>query len=168
MDFFFHHSSLITQFPLLIIHHLKYPIRLAPSLTCHHSIYFTLFVGPIPVTRCRFFYLFIYFFSIPKLTKSSKKKKKNPETRTQWKKKGKKEKEKETQIRSPNPVKEEEEKKRKETQIRSPNLVKRRRRRRKKKKRWSKVATKVWQWIPPCSVIYGNAIELWVMEIENS
>ena len=37
----FHHSSLII---------LKYPTRLAPSLTCHHSIFFTLFVNPILVT----------------------------------------------------------------------------------------------------------------------
>ena len=38
----------ITQFPSLIT--LKYHTRLAPSLTCHHSIFFTLFMGPIPVT----------------------------------------------------------------------------------------------------------------------
>ena len=59
LDFFFfitHNSSLIT-------HHLKYHTRLASSLTCHHSIFFTLFVGPIPVTRCSFF----FFFLIPKL-----------------------------------------------------------------------------------------------------
>ena len=37
----------------------------------------------------------------------------------------------------------------------------------KEKKKWSKVAAKVWQWILPCSVIYGNAIKLWFMETEN-
>ena len=79
----------ITQFLSLITHHLKYPTCLAPSLICHHSIFFTLFVGPIPVTRCSFFF---FFFSI---TEPSWKKKKN-------------------QIKSPNLVKEEEEKKRKE------------------------------------------------------
>ena len=36
-----YHSSLIT---------LKYHTHLAPSLTCHHSIFFTLFVGPTPDT----------------------------------------------------------------------------------------------------------------------
>ena len=82
----------VTQFSSFVIRHLslitlKYPTRLAPSLTCHHSIFFILFMGPIPITRCS---LFIYFFSIPKLTKSSKKKKK---TQTQWKKKKKKKKE---------------------------------------------------------------------------
>ena len=25
-----------------------------------------------------------------------------------------------------------------------------------------------WQWVPPCSVIYRNAIELWVMEITHN
>ena len=61
-----------TQFPSLIT--LKYPICLASSLTCHHLIFFTLFVGSIPVTRCRFFFL------VPKLTepKNKKKEKKKP------------------------------------------------------------------------------------------
>ena len=39
---------LVTQFPPLIT--LKYHVCLAPSLTSHHSIFFILFVGPIPVT----------------------------------------------------------------------------------------------------------------------
>ena len=67
----FRHSSLIT-------HHSKYPTRLAPSITCHHSIFFILFVGPIPVTLCR-----IFFFSFS-ITEPSEKKKKEP---NQWKKK---------------------------------------------------------------------------------
>ena len=42
--FFFYHSLLLTQFSSLITHHLKYPnslyeVCLAPSLTCHHSIF---------------------------------------------------------------------------------------------------------------------------------
>ena len=74
MVFFFHHSISITQFPSLITHHFKYYIRLAPSFNFHHSIFFTLFVGPIPVTHCRLF--FSFFFSVPKLTKPSEKKKK--------------------------------------------------------------------------------------------
>ena len=43
----FHHLSLIT---------LKYYTCLAPSLSYHQSIFFTLFVGPITVTRCNFFF----------------------------------------------------------------------------------------------------------------
>ena len=42
------------------------------------------------------------------------------------------------------------------------------RKEKKKKKRWSKVAAKVWQWILPCSVIYGNVIKLWFMETKNT
>ena len=66
----------ITQFLSLITYHSKYPTRLAPSLICHHSIFFTLFMGPIPVTRCIFF-----FFS------EKKKEKKKGETHIRRKKK---------------------------------------------------------------------------------
>ena len=52
------HSSLITQFPSLIIHHsslitnhLKSNTRLAPSFIFHHSTFFILFVGPMLVTE---------------------------------------------------------------------------------------------------------------------
>ena len=42
MDFFFHHSSLLTQFLSLIMHHLKYPNSLHPThldtvFSFHHS-----------------------------------------------------------------------------------------------------------------------------------
>ena len=50
-------KNFITQFPSLnfyhsafITRHLIFHTRLAPSPTSHHSIFFTLFVGPIPVT----------------------------------------------------------------------------------------------------------------------
>ena len=59
----FHHSISIT-------HHLIFHTSLAPSLTFHHSIFFTLFVGPIPLTWCSFF-----FFSVAKLIEPSRKKK---------------------------------------------------------------------------------------------
>ena len=62
----FHHSISITR-------HLKYPTRLAPSLTCHHSIFFTLFVGLKPVTRCSFF---LIQPPVPKLTEPSEEKRK--------------------------------------------------------------------------------------------
>ena len=65
----FRHSSLITYYSSLIT--LKYHVCLAPSLTSHHSIFFTLFVSLIPVTRCSFF-----FSSVPKLIEPSEKKKK--------------------------------------------------------------------------------------------
>ena len=69
---------------------------MAPSLDYHHSIFFTLFVGPIPVTRCSF------FFPVPRNpNQKGRKKKKNPD--------------------HPNPVKEERKKKREETQITEPN-----------------------------------------------
>ena len=52
LDFiFFHLSSVITQFPSLITPHLKSNTRLAPSFIFHHSTFFTLFVGPMPVTE---------------------------------------------------------------------------------------------------------------------
>ena len=59
LDFFFflitYHLSLNFRYSLLITYHLKYPTRLAPSLTCYYLIFFTLFVGPIPVTSFFFF-----------------------------------------------------------------------------------------------------------------
>ena len=67
----------ITQFPSLITHHFKYYTRLAPSLNFHHSIFFTLFVGPIPVTHCRLL-LFFFFFQYPN-SPNLVKKKKDPE-----------------------------------------------------------------------------------------
>ena len=74
----------ITQFPslnfcysLLITHHFKYYTRLAPSLNFHHLIFFTLFVGPIPITHCRLF------------IEPSEKKKKREETQNRPKKKKK-------------------------------------------------------------------------------
>ena len=77
---FFHHSSLIT-------HHLKYPTHLAPSFITHHSIFFTLFVGSIPVTRCRVFLFFILllllFFKYPNSPNSVKKKEKKEKPRTE-------------------------------------------------------------------------------------
>ena len=51
---FFHNSISVIQFLFFIT--LKYHIRLAPSLTCHHLIFFTLFMDPKPVTRCSFFF----------------------------------------------------------------------------------------------------------------
>ena len=51
MDSFFYHLIFITL-------HVKYHVCLAPSLTSHHSIFFTLFVGPIPVTSAAFSFFF--------------------------------------------------------------------------------------------------------------
>ena len=64
----------ITQFSSLVTHHSKYPTRLAQSLTCYHSIFFILFVGPIPVTLCRIFFFF-FFFHLVSLNPVKKKKK---------------------------------------------------------------------------------------------
>ena len=58
LDFFFitHHSISVTYHSLLITHHLKYPTCLAPSLIYHHSIFFTLFVGPYLSLDATFFF----------------------------------------------------------------------------------------------------------------
>ena len=86
----FRHSTSVIYHSLLIIRHLKYPTHLTLLLTCHHLIFFTLFVSPKLDTQCS-----IFFFSVsPNPVKEEREKK-----------------EKETQIRSLNPVKEEEEKK---------------------------------------------------------
>ena len=64
----------ITQFPSLNFRHLSLitlnntPVWHHHS-NFHHSIFFTLFVGPISVTHCRL------FFFLPKLTEPSEKKK---------------------------------------------------------------------------------------------
>ena len=102
----FRHSSLIT---------LKYHVCLAPSLTFHYSIFFTLFMGPMPVTRCSFFFFFFFlqFPNSPNLLK----KKKDPE--------------------QTEPVKEEEEEE--EERIEQPTQEKKGK---KKVKRWSKDAAK--------------------------
>ena len=77
----------ITQFPSLITHHFKYYTCLALSLNFHHSIFFTLFVGLIPVTHCRLFFFFLFFlfffFLVPKLTEPSGKKKKKKDMKTE-------------------------------------------------------------------------------------
>ena len=126
----FRHSSLITHYSSPITHHFKYYTRLAPSLNFHHLIFFTPFVGLIPVTHCRLF--FIYLFFLPNLTKpSEKKKRKKKKTQNrlnQWKKRKKKR--EETQNKPKWKKKEEEEKKKRTEQ---PT------RRRKEKKKRSKV-----------------------------
>ena len=112
---------------------------MAPSLTSHHSIFFTLFVGPIPVTGAAF----SFFFSIPKLTESSEKKKR---------------KEKKEKNHTANPGKEKEKKKRKRTANANPKkkLNGQPRKRKKKVKRWSKVTAMS----PLCVFNYNIAIEL--------
>ena len=68
----------ITQFPLLIT--LNTTPVWHPSLSYHHSIFFTLIVGPILVTR---YSLFFFFFSnqYPETrTRKEKKKKKSKNT----------------------------------------------------------------------------------------
>ena len=46
--FFFHHSSLLTQFPSLITYHLKYPTPFGTRFQFLITQFFLLFVGPIP------------------------------------------------------------------------------------------------------------------------
>ena len=63
---FFNHSISVT-------HHSKYPTHLEPSLTCHYSIFFTLFVGPIPITWCSLFFFFPVSLNLVKKEKEKKK-----------------------------------------------------------------------------------------------
>ena len=71
-----HHSSLITHNSSLITYHSIFHIRLPSSLNFHHSLFFTLFGGPTPVTVQFFF--FFFFFNTQNPEPSGKKKKKNP------------------------------------------------------------------------------------------
>ena len=83
LDFFFYHSSLLSQFPSLITHHLKYPITLhkvclASSLNLSSLKIFNYLWVP-PVTWCSFYFFFFFFFlqpPVPKLIEPSEKKKK--------------------------------------------------------------------------------------------
>ena len=82
---FFDHSISITHYSSLITHYLSlnfsHPFGIIiqfPSLNIFHTI-----CGPIPVSRCNFFFLLFFFFfvfcflfSVPKLSKAIKKIKK--------------------------------------------------------------------------------------------
>ena len=54
----FHNSSLITHNSSLITHHSIFHTRLASSPNFHHSIFFTLFVGPYLLASATFFFFF--------------------------------------------------------------------------------------------------------------
>ena len=127
----YHCSSLIT-------HHFKDYIHLAPSFNFHPSIFFTLFVGPIPVTHCRLF--FCQYPNSPNLVKK-KREKRNP---------GQAE------------VKERRRRKKKKKN-RTANQEKKRRR---KSQKWSKVATGYCLWVPyMCLItILLLSYELWKLK----
>ena len=151
----------ITQFPSLNFRHsslitLKYYTRLAPSLSYHHSIFFTLFVNPIFVTQCNFF----FFFPVPKnQTRKEKKKKETQITRTQWKKEKKKE---DTWDRTQEKKGKKKKRKKEDTWDRTKE------KKENKKVDWSKGAAELWLVGFPCVFNYKNVIELWVMETENN
>ena len=151
----FRHSSFITQNTLPVWH--------------HHSLVniFHVVCGPHTYHLVQLFsFSFSFFLSITKPSEKKKRKKiPRSDHRTQWKKKKKKRKrKKETQIKR---------KKKKPPSVKGKRKRKWRWRNARiepseeRKKKWSKVAAKVWQWILPCSVIYGNAIKLWFMETKN-
>ena len=79
MDSFFYHLIFITL-------HVKYHVCLAPSLTSHHSIFFTLSVGPIPVTSASFYF---FFFQYPNSLNPVEKKNQTRTDRTSEEKKKK-------------------------------------------------------------------------------
>ena len=116
-------------------------IRLAPSFNFHHSIFFTLFVSPIPVTHCRLF--FCQYPNSPNLVKKKKKKKREKKPRT-----GRSERKK---------------KKEKKKKNRTANQEKKRRR---KSQKWSKVATGYCLWVPyMCLItILLLSYELWKLK----
>ena len=100
----FHHPSLITQFSLLITHHLKH---LTPFGTITHLSslnIFQLFVGPIPVP-CAAFTFFFLQPPVPKLTESNEKKNKKIKTKLIEPRK-KEEKKRKTEELKTEPVKE--------------------------------------------------------------
>ena len=160
----FHHSSLITHYSSLIT------LNITP-VWHHHSIFFTLFVGPILVTRCNSFFL------VSKLTEPSKKKKETQNRSNQWKKEKKK---KETQNK-PNQWKKE--KKKKKPRIDQTSERKKKKKKKKKKKnrtaneekKGKKKKVKSGQQLSLgivcgslCVFNYNIVIELWVMETKNS
>ena len=165
-------SSLITYYSSLINHHLKYSTRLPSSLNTHHSIFFTLFMGSIPVTRYSFFFSSTQThrtYLIKKKKKHQnwrpKSKKRNPELETEpnetRRKKRKKKKKKELKIE---PSERRRKKKKEERKNWRPNLVKKKKKRKKKGKNWrpnqekkgkkkldwSKVAAELWLVGPMC------------------
>ena len=116
--FIIYHSSLIT---------LKYQGCLAPSLTYHHSIFFTLFVGHKLVTWCSFFFPPSTQKLEPSERRKGKKKKKNLRRRLNPVKEKREKKQKKLRRRS-NPVKEErKKKKKKEKEIQEEKTEPRRR-----------------------------------------
>ena len=93
----FGHHFLVTQFPSLITHNSKYQGCLASSLTSHHLIFFTLFVGPISVIGVAFSFSFSFFFFLQYPNSSNlvkKKKNKRKKEQTEPMKKKRKEKKK--------------------------------------------------------------------------
>ena len=119
MASFFYHSIFIT-------HHSIFHTHLASSLNFHHSIFFTLFVGPYLSTGTTFF-----FFLVAKLTEANIKNiknKKNPKLKNEPVKKKKKKKNQNWRL---NQWKK---KKKKELKTNRPNQWKKKKRKKKKKK----------------------------------
>ena len=83
----FHHSLLITHNSSFITHHSIFHTRLAPSPNFHHSIFFTLFVGPYMLVGVTFSLFFLSFGEFGYWKKKKKKKKPRTEDRSSEKKK---------------------------------------------------------------------------------
>ena len=155
--FFFYHSSLLTQFSLLITHHVKHPTSFGTITYLSSLNIFQLFVGHIPVTWCNFYFFFSFNPQYPNSSNLVKKKK--PRNHMQWKKKKKK----------PSSVKGKRKKEDEETACIEPSEERKKKRKEKKRKKERvKSCGWVWQWDPVYDVIYENAIENRVMETENT
>ena len=147
---------LVTQFSSLITHHLKYHVCLAPSLTSHHSIFFTLFVGPIPITGAAFFFFFFLSIQYPNSLNPVKKKKKRKEKKNCTANPGKEKKRKKRTKANARPKK----KKKKKKIQRQP----------KKKKKKSKGGQKLRLWVPYVCLITKLTLsyELWKLKTAKS
>ena len=140
----------------------------------HHSIFFTLFVGPIPVTGAAFSFFFQYSNSLNPVKKKKKnwtsEKKKRKEKKNSTANPGKEKKKKKNESQHQPRKRKKEKKKRTKANAnlgkkkKKKNSQRQPRKKKKKKKKWSKVAAVS----PLCVFNYNIAIELWVMEIENS
>ena len=125
-----HHSSLITLNTTPIWH--------------RPSIFFTLFVGSIPVTHCRFF--FFFYPNSSNLVKKEKKRERERETQNKpkWKKKTRtdrserKKKKKKKKGRNPEQTEVKERRRRKEKKKKKKNRTAKKKE--KKSQKWSKVA----------------------------
>ena len=156
---FFYHLIFVTQFSSIDFHHwsfitLKYHTRLTPLLTCHHSIFFTLFVGFKAVTRCSF------FFPSTQTHWTQWKKKKKLKTETSEKRRRRRKRRKEKKRKTPDQEKKGKKEEKEDTWDRTQE------KKGKKKVDWSKGAAELWLMGPYVCLItkMSFSYELWKLK----